>query len=139
MYATLGASEYPMVGVDPNHRIELLLGFLPELDEIVLPLAMAAMHPYLEKTRFSHGDSITFPEPLWPDSEMYSFLITLPAVEIVPTLTLSDGVHVEFLQVTPVFPSEIAFKAKFGVNSLIERWRKLKVRFWNPHRTQPAL
>ena len=42
---------------------------------------------------------------------MNSLLVLKLLVQIVPTLMTLDGFHIEFLQVIPVFASEVAFKS----------------------------
>jgi hypothetical protein len=43
LYATVGASARPMVGRDPNHRVEFFLGLLPARDEVASPFAALAL------------------------------------------------------------------------------------------------
>jgi hypothetical protein len=137
LYATLGTSAYPVPGYESAHRLDLVAGLLPENDRIAWPLADLASKPVLRRMELGHGHTVTFPEPLWPGTEMRSFLILQPHMsnEIVPALELSDGLHVEFLQVVPIFPSELNFKAEHGVDSLMEHWEARQVPFWDPNRS----
>ena len=134
LYATAGMSEYPLADYDPTHRLELYTGLLPERDEIANPLSLLALSPVIRNTHLAANHTMTFPEPLWPGTDMRGFLVRKPKVEIVPSLALKE-VHVEFLQVIPVFPSEIAFKSKHGADALIQAWHEAKIAFWNPDRS----
>lgn len=48
----------------------------------------------------------------------------------------SSAVHVEFLEVIPVFESEVVFKQQHGVGALFEAWEARDVPFWNPGRPE---
>ena len=134
LYATAGMSEYPLTDYDPTHRLELFTGLLPERDDIALPLAMLALSPVIRNTHLAANHTMTFPEPLWPGTDMHSFLVRQPSTEIVPALAL-DVVHIQFLQAIPVFASEVAFKSVHGADALIQAWYQAKVPFWNPDRS----
>lgn len=133
LYATAGMSEYPLTGYAPTHRLELFTGLLPERDEIANPLSMLALSPVIRNKHLAANHTMTFPEPLWQGTEMRSFLVRKPKVEIVPTLTIKD-VHIEFLNAIPIFPSEVAFKSKHGADALIQVWYEARVPYWNPDR-----
>jgi hypothetical protein len=45
LYATIGASAYPMAGRDPEHRMEYFLGLLPPQDAVASPLAALSLRP----------------------------------------------------------------------------------------------
>lgn len=134
LYATAGMSEYQLAGYDPTHRLELYTGLLPERDGIANTLSMLALSPVIRNTHLAANHTMTFPEPLWPGTEMHSFLVRKPRVEIVPSLALKD-VHIEFLQAIPIFPSEVAFKSKHGADALIQAWYEARVPFWKPDRS----
>jgi hypothetical protein len=134
IYATVGASAHESPGRDAKHRLEFFVGLKPAKDAIAKPLAMVALDPVLHGTELDHGHSVTYPDPLWPGTEMHSLLVVRPLVEIVPMLMTLEGFHVEFLQAIPVFASEVAFKSKHRAEGLLERWQTAKVRFWNPDR-----
>lgn len=94
---------------------------------------MLALSPVIRGTHLAANHTMTFPEPLWPGTEMHGFLVRRPIAEIIPPLAL-ESVHVEFLQAIPVFPSEVAFKAKHGADALIRGWHEANVLFWDPDR-----
>jgi len=66
---------------------------------------------------------------------MSTYSVTKPDTEIIPVLQGTDGLHVIFLQVIPIYPSELEFKVKRGAEGLLRRWEKSGVPFWNPNRT----
>jgi hypothetical protein len=52
------------------------------------------------------GHTIPGDRPLWDGTTMSRLWVTTPLVEIIPTLHLAEGIHVEFLQVVPLFEEE---------------------------------
>ena len=134
LYATIGSSDH-LLPHDPNHRIEFFTGFLPSEDRVAKALAMLALYPAVEAGELADGHTLTFTEPLWPGTEMSTFLVMEPDTEIIPVLQGPDGLHVIFLQAIPIYPSELEFKVKHGAEGLIRRWEKSGVPFWNPNRT----
>jgi|SRR5579859_4861213 len=139
LYATVGASRYPMVGMPDGHRVEFFIGLNPERDDIASPLAGLALYGHEEHVAIGHGHTVPVGKPLWRGSEMSTFLVLRPVMEIVPAIHLTDGMHVEFLQAIPVFPSEVAYKSQHKAEDLLERWRAARVPFWDPNRRpEPA-
>ncbi len=134
IYATIGASVYPLDGFDPNHRVEFFTELLPVEDRIAKPFSMLAMEPGLYGTGLERGHVLTHPEPLWPETPMHSFLILGSSPNVLPSLELIGGLHVEFLQTAPVFPSEVKFIRENGSEALMQLWRVERVEFWNPYR-----
>jgi hypothetical protein len=93
-----------------------------------------------EGVRVDHGHTVPAGSPLWPGTDMTTLLVVRPVGEILPALTLADGVHVEFLQVIPIFESERRFKVAQGVDALLERWERAGMPFWDPRRkAEPAV
>ncbi len=140
LYATLGASVFPQPCRVSTHRLEFYTGLLPELDAIATVLADVAIYSVKEQAPIGPTHSITWLEPLWPGTQMCSIFLDRSAVDLVPTLSSpEDGIHVEFLSVTPLYPSELQYKKDHSLEALIEHWRMLNVRFWDPHRPpEPA-
>jgi hypothetical protein len=138
-YASIGASRDPLSGLYPSHRVEFFVGFLPEQDGVARPLAMVALDPVLHGSALGPGQTVTYPEPLWLGTEMCSFLILRPQVQIVPDLVFSDGVHVEFLQLVPIFASELEFKVAHGADALMAELEQACVPFWDPNRAPLAI
>jgi hypothetical protein len=52
---------------------------------------------------------------------MRTLLVLRQAVETLPRVRLAGGIHVEFLQVVPVFESECQFAAEHGPDALLQR------------------
>lgn len=139
VYATVGASTWPVVGRAPDHRIEFFVGMLPAQDGIASPLAALGLYSVREETALDHGHTVPAGGPLWPGSEMRSFLVVRPRPDFLPLLALPDGVHVAFLQAIPIFESELEFKMDHGADELVRRWEVAGVPFWSPDRApQPA-
>lgn len=135
LYATVGASAQPMVGLDPNHRAEFFIGLHPAMDQVASPLAALALHGAREGVAVDHGHTVPADTPLWPGTEMHRFLVMRPLSDIISPLTLADGTHIEFLQALPIFDSEFAFKTQYGADALLARWEQSQVAFWDPDRT----
>lgn len=134
LYATAGVSDYPLEGYEPTHRLELFTGLIPAQDAIARPLSMLALSPVIRGTHLAANHTMTFPEPLWPETEMHGFLVRRPKTEIVPPLAV-DEAHVEFLQAIPVFPSEVDYKSRHGADALIQVWQEANLPYWNPNRS----
>ncbi len=140
LYATIGASAWPMAGRDPNHRVEFFVGLLPAKDEIASPLAALALYPARDCVAVDHGHTVPAEGPLWAGTNMRWFLVLRPLGDIISPLVLPDGVHVEFLQAIPIFESELAYKSEHTAEGLLRRWEELRVPFWDPNRSpEPAL
>ena len=135
LYATVGASKYPVTGHSKEHRNEFFLGIDSELDSMFHALALVGTHSYRNRTQLGHGHTVTFEQPLWEGSEMRTLLIARADDEIIPTLVVNTHVHIEFLQVIPIFRSELDFKVKHGVNELFDRWEEERVPFWRADRS----
>ncbi|HYI07796.1 MAG TPA: suppressor of fused domain protein [Thermoanaerobaculia bacterium] len=135
-YATAGASNQPVPGIDPLHRFEIFIGFTAEVDDIASTLASTALDPVLHGSSLQHGHSITYPEPLWPGTGMNTILLVQQTEdEIVPRIQATNGKpHVEFMQLMPLFPSEVVYRRKHGTEGLLEMWSEKRVPYWNPHR-----
>lgn len=134
LYATMGASDRPMVGRDSKHRIEFFVGLLPEMDAVASPLAALALHSTREGVAVDHGHTVPVDGQLWPGTAMNRFLVVRPVGDIIEPLTLVDGTHIEFLQALPIFESEAAYKATHGAEALLARWERSQVAFWDPCR-----
>ena len=139
LYLTLGASAEDMPGTEPGHRVEYLVGLQPGRDDVASPLAALGLYARREGETVDHGHTVPAGGSLWPGTEMSAFLVLRQVGEILPTLTLPDGVHVEFLQAVPVFDSELRFKAARGAEALLQRWQSAGTPFWDPRRrAEPA-
>ena len=134
LYTTVAACDYVMDAAHPGHRIELVLGLRPERDEIASHLAALALYPKRKGVILGHGHTIPSDEPFWTGTEMHHFVIARGLVPIIETMAVGNGIHVEFLQVTPIFESELAYKKKHGFEALRDHWKQHRVQYWNPDR-----
>jgi hypothetical protein len=134
LYVTLGTSSQPMAGHGDDHRVEFYAGLFPPNDDIAKPLALLSFEASANGMKLDHGHSVSFPEQLWSGTEMHGFLLLRPRSTIIPDLSLAVGLHVEFLQAVPAFPSEIDFKSERGIAELLNRWEQRRVPFWDPRR-----
>jgi hypothetical protein len=133
IYATLGVSTVTPKE-SPTHRHEFFIGLHPEKDDVVRALAVLGIHEARSNEALDHGHTVTLDWPLWERAQVRTFLVARQRGEIIPTLTLPEGLHVEFLQAIPVFESELDFKRRYGVDALLRHWADRQVPFWDPMR-----
>lgn len=135
LYVTLGASDWFAKGSE-DHRVEFFLGLAPGRDEVASSLAALGLYSARENVALGHGHTVPSDGPLWTGTEMNAFLIVEQIEDLLlPRLALADGVHVEFLQATPLFESELNYKRSRGLESLMLKWEEKGVRFWDPTRS----
>lgn len=134
LYATVGASAWPMAGRPASHRAEFFCALLPARDDVASPLAALGLYAAREAVGVDHGHTVPADEPLWPGSAMNAFLVVRPRSGFLPALELPD-LHIEFLQAIPIFESERAFKIERGAEALLDHWERVGLRFWDPLRT----
>jgi hypothetical protein len=129
IYATSGASARAF----GSHRVEFLVSLSPEEDAVEASLAALATFPLLSGS-IGQGETVTLPVPLLPRSACRTYLIAQEANDVIPVLTISDGSHVEFLQVLPIHDSELELKRQYGAEWLLERIRGQRLRISDPRR-----
>jgi hypothetical protein len=134
LYATIGASVQDMPGATVGHRVEYFVRLQPGRDAVVSSLAALAMFARREGETVDHGHTVPAGGPLWPGTDLTAFLVLRQVAQILPPLTLADGIHIEFLQGVPIFDSELRFKAAYGAEALLQRWGKAGTPFWDPRR-----
>jgi Suppressor of fused protein (SUFU) len=140
LYATIGASAWPLPASPFSHRFELFLGLQPAEDEVAMALAGVASFPFRTGKQLAPGHTVTFPDmPLWPTTSMQTFLVRRPREPIIPTLRGPEGLHVEFWQVLPLHGAELDFHRRHGPDALLERWEAAGVPFWDPRRPAAPL
>jgi hypothetical protein len=135
LYATLGSCNYPASTMHANHRAEYIMGLLPGRDEVAPTLASVGVYTMRNREDLDHGHTLPVEGDLWPGAKMNYLLITRPTPPLIPALQHENGLHVEFMQVTPIFASEKAFKGEFGVESLLDKWMASGTPFWSPNRS----
>lgn len=133
MYATVGASAWPIVGRAASHRVEYFLGLLPACDDVASAFAALGLYAAREGVEVDHGHTVPAGGSLWPGTGMSAFLVVRPLADFLPPFEMPDA-HVDFLQAIPLYESERAFKAVHGAEALLERWERAGVPFWDPRR-----
>lgn len=131
LYATLGASAHPAAGRSAAHRLEYFLGLLPQQDDSAATLALLGPATWAEP--MGDGHTVEVDGVLWRGTDMNCWLLAEPQELTVPPL-LYDGLHVQWLQAVPLYPSERTWKAVHGPEALWTRWQADLVPFWDPHR-----
>ncbi len=132
IYATLGANS--VLGA-PDAGCEFFIGLTPDADDIVEALAEVALHGNGTTRVPSRGDTITLAYPLWQSTEMRSFLFT-DGTEIIEPATFGEK-QITFLQLVPLFESELSFKEQHGESGLWKSFEKNLVPYWDSAR-KPA-
>ncbi|HEY7983347.1 MAG TPA: suppressor of fused domain protein [Ktedonobacterales bacterium] len=138
-YATAGASALPMPGRAETHRFEYYIGLQFPIDEIRRILANIAMFPLENNAGLGPGHTIQYLEPLWPGTDMNSVLLQNPENDYMPMLPTQSGLHVEFLDVLLLYPSELRYKKVHSDEDLLRLWWQKDVHYWDPNRSpEPA-
>jgi hypothetical protein len=135
LYATLGASTI----ADEAHRVEYLMGLMPERDSIASHLASLALYAHELETSLNHGHTVPGEEALWPGTAMDHLLVVRQAHSIIEPVPVTKSAHVEFMQVIPIFEDEVRFKAEHGIEALLSYWRSQGVPFWDSTRLHPSV
>lgn len=133
MYATVGASS--VLG-DDRSSCEFFIGLTPEVDDIASALAEIALHGNGSKAVPALGDSTKLAYPLWKGTQADCCLFT-DGKELLPPF-VSGGRHIEFIQLVPLFKSELAFKKQRGEHALWQEFERRGVPYWSSLR-KPAL
>jgi hypothetical protein len=135
VYATLGGAQYPLPGASAAHRLEFYAQLIPDVPNIGRVLATLAMYPERELVALSDSHSVDIQRPVSQFSEMHQVLLFRPSVEFLAPLELRGGeFHIEFLEVVPVYESEVQYKREHGMGALFDMWEGKRVEFWNPGR-----
>ena len=128
LYATIGSSN--KLG-NQTDTCEFFIGIIPENDSCIDAIAEAAIEGNGLSIP-SFGDSITLSFPLWTDTDMKTFLFT-EGEQNIPTISINDKI-VKFIQLVPIFSSELEFKAKYGLKLFWDQFDALEVPYWESDR-----
>ncbi len=129
VYATGGASD--VLG-DESRSCEFFIGLSPPVDDIADSLAELALHGIGSATVPSFGDTTTLSFPLWSGTPMQTFLYT-DGSGLIPSYTDSTK-RVDFIQLVPLFDSELEFKKKNGEKALWREFESRAVAYWDSDR-----
>ncbi|WP_314324291.1 suppressor of fused domain protein [Paenarthrobacter ilicis] len=133
-YVTVGAVSGP--SSEPGrvtHRAEFLLGLRPGQDAVASPFAALALYGRRNGVLVADGHTIPSDGPLWPGTEMMAFLVRNQET-VIPSVQLSDGSHVHFLQAIPLYECELLYKRRHGMDALMGHWEERLVPFWDSER-----
>ena len=128
---TGGMSDLPMtvpaaVGAEAR-RAELVLYVAEPNRDYASMLRFLAHFPHDNKTWFGHGHTMPNgqpPAPLFPDSDLDTFLLRTPSRESDAALRsrlVLSGDPVNLIWVTPITTAECQFKLDHGADALIKR------------------
>lgn len=131
IYATEGASN---IHGDKSNGCEFFLGIKPEVDSVIDAIAESALDGNGTSSIPNTGDSITLSYPLWEGTEAHSFMFT-NGDEIIAPIE-NNLKRITFIQLVPVFESELEHKKKFGETSFWKRFEELQVAYWSSERNR---
>ena len=134
LYATVGASDLPLQGVDPEHRQEYFVGLLPECDDIASPLAWLGVYAHSAVEALAPGHTYRGLDSLVDGRGFQGFLLFTPLSGKPAPIALPDGRHIEFLMTVPAFADELDFARAHGVDELLSVTEERQVPFWDPNR-----
>lgn len=134
IYASLGASR--LFG-DAGESCEFFIGLSPDEDSIVDALAEVALHGNGTKNIPTEGDTVSLSYSLWNGTKARSLMFS-GGDEIVPPVKDGDGKQIWFLQLVPLFDSEVGYKQEHGEEGLWDLFEAKAVPYWCPSR-QAAL
>ncbi|WLQ14317.1 suppressor of fused domain protein [Hahella aquimaris] len=135
MYVTLGASN--LLG-DSNEGCEFFIGLTPEVDSIANALAEIAIHGNGTKGIPSSGDTTTLAYKLWEGTSARTFMFT-DGDEVIPSVKNELGKDIRFIQLVPLFDSELKYKKMHGEGALWERLEKMEMPYWDSIREDTFL
>lgn len=129
MYCTSGASS--VLG-DQKTSCEFFIGIAPAVDGIAPALAEVALHGAGSVHVPNSGDSITLAYDLWSGTKARSFLFT-DGEEIIPAVSV-DQKKIIFIQLVPLYDSELEFKRSRSEVALWQKFEELMVPYWDSAR-----
>ena len=132
MYCTAGASRW--IG-EAQKTCEFFIGISPAVDEIARAVAEVGRHGRGDGAIPVSGDSITLAGPLWNGTAMRTFMFT-DGSELLEPVTIESR-NTQFMQLVPLFDSELEFKRSKGEAALWNAFEMRRVRYWSSSR-QPA-
>jgi hypothetical protein len=130
MYATVGAHENLGSSIK---SCEFFIGVTPEVDDIVDALAEVALSGNGSKEVPSSGDSITLSYDLWSGTNIRNFMFT-DGSEIIKSVKNENGTNICFLQLVPLYESELRYKKSHGESALWEKFEANGIPYWNSSR-----
>jgi hypothetical protein len=129
IYATAGVSTiFDYDGMS----YEFFLGLTPQADEVVFALAEVALHGLANERAPVFGDSMSLSYNLWPGTAAKTFLYTNGDGILSPTAVGFKSIS--FIQLVPLFDSELNYKKENGERSLWDKFEGLMVPYWSSRR-----
>lgn len=130
MYATLGASQ--VLG-DSKGSCEFFIGMTPSCDSIANALAEVALHGNGTKNIPNSGDTISLDYTLWKETSAKNFMFT-DGDEIISPIKDEMARLICFIQLIPLFDSELKFKKEKGEDALWLVFEEKEVPYWDSMR-----
>ena len=101
----------------------------PELVELLTVIA----HYHRTGSRLDLGHTVNFGRPWLPDSACTHGLLSLPYLDG-PNLEWLESPRIRFLWLVPITDDELAFKKRYGLDALEERFEAAQFDFLDPLR-----
>lgn len=135
IYATVGASAWPLPHHPHSHRLEVFIGLLPPQHEVRHLLADVANYCVEIQEAIGADHTVTYSnDTLWPGTAMNAVVLR-ESEDLVPMLETEEGLHIEFFHLLPLYPSEMKFKQEHSLDALREHWWRHQVAYWDPTRS----
>ena len=130
-YATLCMSQFTD---PPEDRLELHLFAPPQGEtDCLTEILSATAHYHRTGSRLGLGHSINFGQPWLPGSRCTFGLLSLPYLDG-PELERLVEPEVRFLWLIPVTEKEVAYKKKYGMEALEQRFEEAQFNYLDPLR-----
>lgn len=130
IFATIGA--YSVMGT-PVHGCEFFFGLTDLPNSLADSLAEVALDGNGTGRIPSSGDTISLAFPLWDGTQAQTYMFTDGGEEIIPNLRRGDTI-IEFVQLVPLFSSEVSYKKAHGDAALWQYFEHNEIAYWEPDR-----
>jgi hypothetical protein len=135
-YATYGMSLAALRG-SVTHGVELYSGVDEESDELRDALAALATNTRDSGIIFRDCEILDAEAPVMPGRAFTGWILFDRSDQLLPDLALSNGSHIKYLDVAPIFPQEIDFARTNGVDALLDLWTSEGTEVWVHTRPVP--
>ncbi|GGI85554.1 hypothetical protein GCM10007175_23310 [Pseudarthrobacter scleromae] len=135
-YATYGMSLAALRG-SVSHGVELYSGVDQKSDELRDAMAALASNARDSGTIFRDCEILDAQAAVIPGRTFTGWIFFDRSDQVLPDLALSNGCHIKYLDIAPVFPEEVEYSRANGVDALLELWNSEGTEVWVHTRPVP--
>lgn len=135
-YATYGMSLRALRG-ESSHGNELYSGVSEASPGYVKAIAELATNARNSGIIFQDYQILNLEFPIFEKHDFTGWIFFDRSENLLPILNLSNGTHVTFLDVAPIFPAEVDHAQMQGVNALLDIWNAEGTEIWDLSRVLP--